>query len=218
MRRDISGMETRVRKKLYAHRFLLFLISIILLLLAYPFADQGAYGDSILRLAFTLVILSSLHAMQRTRSILALAMILGIPAIVTQWIVRSIAFVSPEVYANLFAMLFFALLCLFLLTSVLGTDRITRDTIFGAIGIYLALGVTWALSYQLVDALHPGALSAAHSEMTYLYFSFVTLATLGYGDITPLIPATELMAVFEAVTGQLYLAVLIARLVSSLGR
>ena len=218
MRREISGKGTRIRENLYEHRFLLFLISIILLLLAYPFAGQGAYGDSILRLAFTLVILSSLHAMQRTRSILALAMILGIPAIVARWIVRSIGFYSPEVYANLFAMLFFALLCLFLLTSVLGTDRITRDTISGAIGIYLALGVTWALSYQFVDTLIPGALQNAHSEMSYLYFSFVTLATLGYGDITPLIPATELMAIFEAVTGQLYLAVLIARLVTSLGR
>jgi len=101
---------------------------------------------------------------------------------------------------------------------VLGTDRITRDTIFGAIGIYLTLGITWALSYQFVDTLIPGALQNVHSETAYLYFSFVTLTTLGYGDITPLIPVTESMAMFEAVIGQLYIAVLIARLVSSLSR
>ena len=203
---------------LYENRFLLFLLSIILLLIAYPFADQAAQGETVLRPAFTLVIFSGIHAMQRNRGILVLAMIIGIPAILARWIVSDIASISSELYTLLFSMLFFSLLCLFLLSAVLGTDRITRDTIFGAIGIYLTLGITWALSYQFVDTLIPGALQNVHSETAYLYFSFVTLTTLGYGDITPLIPVTESMAMFEAVIGQLYIAVLIARLVSSLSR
>ncbi len=203
---------------LYENRFLLFLLSIILLLIAFPFADQAAQGETVLRPAFTLVIFSGIHAMQRNRGILVLAMIIGIPAILARWIVSDIASISSELYTLLFSMLFFSLLCLFLLSAVLGTGRITRDTIFGAIGIYLTLGITWALSYQFVDTLIPGALQNVHSETAYLYFSFVTLTTLGYGDITPLIPVTESMAMFEAVIGQLYIAVLIARLVSSLSR
>lgn len=207
-----------MRETLYSNRFLLYLISIILLLLALPLADPGTPGTMLPTVAFTLVVLSSLHAMQHDRSIFTLALIIGLPAIAARWIIREFIFVSPEVYTSLFSVLFFALLCLFLLKAVLGTDRITRDTISGAIGIYLTMGITWAFSYQLVDTLIPGALSAEPAEMAYLYFSFVTLTTLGYGDITPLIPATELMAIFEAVAGQVYIAVLIARLVSSLGR
>jgi voltage-gated potassium channel len=218
MQRVSSKKREKMRKILYSNRFLLYLISIILLLLAFPLADPDTPGSMLPTLAFTLVILSSLHAMQRERGIFTLAMIIGLPAIAARWIIREFGFVSPEVYADLFSVLFFALLCLFLLASVLGTDRITRDTISGAIGIYLTMGITWAYSYQLVDTLIPGALSAEPTEMGYLYFSFVTLTTLGYGDITPLIPATEMMAIFEAVAGQLYIAVLIARLVSSLSR
>lgn len=215
---ESSQPGRRPHERLYAHRFLIYLISIILLLIAFALADQLRRGGVLLTLAFTLVILSGLHAMQRDRGLLALALIVGIPAILARWIIRGTGIASPEAYGLLFAMLFFALLCLFLLSSVLVTTRITRDTIFGAIGVYFTMGVTWSLSYQLAETLVPGAISGAHTEMSYLYFSFVTLATLGYGDITPLIPLTQLMATFEAVTGQLYLAVLIARLVSSLGR
>jgi hypothetical protein len=207
-----------LHETLYENRFLLFLLSILLLLIAYPFSDQVAQRESVLRPAFTLVIITGIHAMHRNRGLLVLAMIIGIPAILARWILSDIATGTPELYTLLFSMLFFSLLCLFLLSAVLGTSRITRDTVFGAIGIYLTLGITWALSYQYVETLIPGALQNVHNEMSYLYFSFVTLTTLGYGDITPLIPVTQSMAIFEAVTGQLYLAVLIARLVGSLTR
>ncbi|MDG6257808.1 MAG: ion channel [Methanomicrobiaceae archaeon] len=203
---------------LYENRFLIFLLSIILLLLAFPLADQAGYGESVLKLPFTLVIFSGIHAMQRNRVILVLGIIIGIPAIVARWIVSDLPFNSSELYVLIFSILFFSLLCLFILSRVLGEDRITRDTIFGAIGIYLCLGITWALSYQFVEILIRGALSNVPNETAYVYFSFVTLTTLGYGDITPLIPVTESMAIFEAVIGQLYLAILIARLVSSLKR
>ena len=156
--------------------------------------------------------------MQRNRVILVLGIIIGIPAILARWIVSDLPFDSSELSVLIFSILFFSLLCLFILSSVLGEKRITRDTIFGAIGIYLCLGITWALSYQFVDMLIPGALSNVQNATAYVYFSFITLATLGYGDITPLIPVTESMAMFEAVIGQLYIAVLIARLVSSLTR
>ncbi len=83
------------------------------------------------------------------------------------------------------------------------------------------IGLVWVFAYRLVDYLSPGALSigplgrgAGHGPQTVAYFSFVTLTTVGYGDITPVHPAARVLAIAEALIGQLYPAILIGRLVS----
>ena len=104
------------------------------------------------------------------------------------------------------------------LTQTLRAGPITFPRIQGAIGAYLLLGVLWAHAYALVASLRPGALSgplsAADGPRAFYYFSFVTLTTVGYGDILPVHPVARSLAMLEAVTGPLYLAILIARLVS----
>ena len=88
----------------------------------------------------------------------------------------------------------------------------------GAVAAYLLFGLTWAAAYQLVDALAPGSFAgaptAAPDSRLWIYFSFVTLTTVGYGDVTPVHPAARSLALLEALTGQLYPAILLARLVS----
>jgi hypothetical protein len=95
---------------------------------------------------------------------------------------------------------------------------ITAYRIQGAIAVYLLLGLAWAHTYDLIEYLSPGAFTGTITDSarfsSWMYFSFVTLATLGYGDITPMHPVARSLAVAEAITGQLYLAILIARLVS----
>jgi hypothetical protein len=96
--------------------------------------------------------------------------------------------------------------------------RTASHRISGAIVVYLLIGVVWARMYQIAGLLIPGAFHMPGSGTTltsYLYFSFVTLATIGYGDISPVHPVTRNLAVVEAITGQMYIAVLIARLVST---
>jgi hypothetical protein len=95
---------------------------------------------------------------------------------------------------------------------------VTFHRIQGAVASYLLLGVIWAHAYALVAQLRPGAfsgpISAADGPRAFLYFSFVTLATVGYGDVLPVHPVARSLAMLEAVTGTLYLATVIARLVS----
>jgi len=95
---------------------------------------------------------------------------------------------------------------------------VTAQRVQGAVAAYLLLGLAWAAAYAFVAALAPGAFATARPESThsrsYLYFSFVTLTTLGYGDITPVHHAARSLAMLEALTGQLYPAILIARLVT----
>jgi hypothetical protein len=128
---------------------------------------------------------------------------------------------------HLIGALFFAAVAVKVVWSIFTSHELTLDSVFGAICGYLFLGVAWGLTYAAIDAANPKAFhfenairpqverSAADSHI-FFYYSFVTLTTVGYGDITPVsIPARTLSWV-EALTGQLYLAVLIAGLISAL--
>jgi len=123
---------------------------------------------------------------------------------------------------------FVSLFCLSTLTLVV-LIRVFRDTgpittcrIQGAVAAYVLIGVTWSTLYRLLDLCLPAAFSiTAAADLTpaelresLTYFSFVTLTTLGYGDITATHSIARMFVVFEALVGQLYPATLLARLVS----
>jgi voltage-gated potassium channel Kch len=88
----------------------------------------------------------------------------------------------------------------------------------GAVAVYLLLGLAWAHAYVIFNRNHPAAFAIQENTpptvAAWTYFSFVTLTTVGYGDIVPKAPVARMLAVAEALTGQLYLAVLLARLVA----
>ncbi len=110
------------------------------------------------------------------------------------------------------------LLLFVVLGHTLRGGPVTFHRIQGAVAAYLLLGIIWAYAYSLLTLLRPGAftgaVSGADSPRAWLYFSFVTLTTVGYGDVLPVHPVARSLASLEAVVGPLYLAILIARLVS----
>jgi hypothetical protein len=103
---------------------------------------------------------------------------------------------------------------------VFGAGTATFDRILGAITLYILIGVVWSEAYQLIRIRDSGAnIGIAHDNTsadrsTWIYFSFVTLTTVGYGDITPVAHAARSLAILEALVGQLYPAIVLARLVS----
>jgi hypothetical protein len=103
--------------------------------------------------------------------------------------------------------------------TVMRRTRPVPDRIVGAICVYILIGLAWAKGYEILDGLLPGSFRfpadtawATPGPDRYMYLSFVTLATLGYGDITPMTPLAGTLAWLEAITGQLYLAITIAQL------
>ena len=110
------------------------------------------------------------------------------------------------------------LLVLILMLEVFRSGPVTFKRIEGAIAAYLLLGFGWAHAYHLAAILKPHSFAGFDSEprapSAWMYYSFVTLTTLGYGDIVPVRPITRSMAVGEALTGQIYRTVLLARLVA----
>jgi hypothetical protein len=95
---------------------------------------------------------------------------------------------------------------------------VTHHRIQGAIAVLLLLGLVWANAYELLYLIHPdaysGAVGNAPGFQTWIYYSFVTLTTMGYGDITPVHPVARSLAISEALSGQLYIAVTLARLMA----
>jgi hypothetical protein len=118
------------------------------------------------------------------------------------------------------------IVCLvFILSYVLKSKEVTVDTIFGAFVAYFLIAFTFSALYNAVAVIEPASFSMPvgekygidiYSRMQLNYFSFVTIATLGYGDIVPRLPVTKMLAILEAVTGQFYMAVVVAWLVSVL--
>ena len=124
-------------------------------------------------------------------------------------------------------LLFFSFVTWSQLRSLLIQREVTRETISLSISVYLLLGMCWGLLYILIFLSHPGAFSfggspelgqilATHHEHAFpifIYFSLTTLSTIGFGDITPVTLQARYAAVAEGITGQFYLAILVARLV-----
>jgi len=104
-------------------------------------------------------------------------------------------------------------------TGVFATKRAIADRLFGAIALYLLLSLIWAALYALVAGNNPNAFAGSLPSRATLfdwgYFSLVTLTTVGYGDITPAAHIAKSLATLEALVGQLYPAIIIARLVSA---
>lgn len=117
--------------------------------------------------------------------------------------------------------LFFSLTLFITFHDVVFNERTDSNRIIGAICIYLLFGILWSISYNVVTILSPNSFkgltpsSSEHQGAELLYFSFVTLTTLGYGDIAPIKPLARTLAYFEAIIGQFYLAIMVAGLVGA---
>jgi hypothetical protein len=126
---------------------------------------------------------------------------------------------------HLLVILFLSIMMVTILRHVLEGGRITIDEINGAVCVYMLMGLAGAYIFALIEFLHPGSFDLPPVEAEYgmmlrrehfpslLYYSLVTLTTLGYGDISPQTPLARTIASLQAVFGQVYLAVLVARLV-----
>jgi hypothetical protein len=116
-------------------------------------------------------------------------------------------------------LVFFTLTIVIACRQVLFSGNVDLNQIVGAICIYIFLAVAWALAYLLVEHLFPGSIPGLEggdwreSMQKSVYYSFVTMTTLGFGDISPLQPLARYLTYLQAVTGQFYIAILVASLI-----
>ncbi len=191
---------------------LLLIVAFVLPPLVPPGSGRSLAGDVV----YALLLISGVQALAErglTRRLLMPVAVITIAVDLGSWV---LPVAEPWVQGTGFLSLL--LLLGIVLGQTLRSGPITFHRIQGAVAAYVLLGVIWAYAYALLALLRPGAFSGpvspADGPRAWLYFSFVTLTTVGYGDVLPVHPTARSLAVLEAVTGPLYLAILISRLVS----
>ena len=204
-------------------RFRSLFAALMILVAVMPFLRQGSFGAGILQVLFTLLLLSGLYAVSDGKRVLVVAAGFAGPALVFAWMGRFTANTALDGVGALLLAGFLVFTATQILKYIVRARRVTSELVFGAVCVYLMMGIVGALLFAVLDLWSPGSLALpagagsgvgdATQFSAVAYYSFVTLTTLGYGDITPVSRLARSLSTMEAVTGQLYLAVLVARMV-----
>ena len=203
-------------------RHLMLLISILVLFIIGPFVLTFRHGVLILNVAGVAVLVAGTYALSERKHLFAIAILLSAISILG----TCLLLVFPQRWAVLlshsFILVLLAFFCITILAFVLNGSRVTSDKIFAAVCVYLLMGYAWSFAYAMLDELQPQSFAASTEVgfhdypariLQFRYFSFMTLTTVGYGDIVPRSPAARTMTILEAVMGRFYLVALVGRLV-----
>ena len=215
----------REQREFLRGRYAYLLMALLAMLVLSPVVPILPSSSLLGGLIFSLVLLFATSAIAGSRSMLAVGVVLVVPALTLNWISLHFTETWFIILTHVVIIVFMSWIGLSILSSILRGRRVTSDTINGSLCVYLLMGVTGAFVYSLLERVSPGAIVPIDDESHYsayhhgpgyaqmLYFSFVTLTTLGYGDLMPTLPLARSIAALHAVLGQFYLTVLVARLV-----
>jgi hypothetical protein len=218
--KSISGHYEKLRGRRLS--MIELLATLVLMIVIAPFLRDLRIGSLIETVLLTLVLLAALVVIGAGRGMRVLAVVLAVPAVAGKWINHFRPDVVPVEFVLITGLLFVALVVVHLLRFTLRAPQVNVEVLCAAISNYLMLGLLWSFAYQLTARLITDSFvfsSGPASTRTIdgfnsLYFSFVTLSTIGYGDITPLSGVSRMLAIVEATMGMFYMTVLVARLVA----
>ena len=203
--------------------FLGLLICLVSLIVLGPFLQEFSPAKPVLRIFSTAILLFSVYSFLKNKRVLVIASLLAAPAFISNWVSYSFQTSATLLIKDTFNVIFFAYISASILLEIFRKKNITVNMIYGSICVYLLIGVAWAYVYSALENIFPGSFHFTQQTSSldtspvplslFIYYSYVTLATLGYGDIIPVTPPAQSLAVLEAITGQFYLTILVARLV-----
>jgi len=215
----VSGLLPHVDER---NNFIILLTALVLFLLGDAVAVQFQLSDarSAVNLLMLVTLVVNVWAVHNPRTNF-FGWKLGASMIIVMVMVGDL-FTNSVALTRFQLIMMFAFICLTIWqawTQVMFTGVVDRNKIVGAICIYLLLGIAWALAYLIVEAFLPGSMNGLDNGVwqekfnSLIYYSMVTLTTLGYGDITPAAPITRFLALMQAITGIFYTTVLVASLI-----
>ena len=201
---------------------LILLAALLLMIVVSPFLHQQVTYSWLLAVFLVMILLAAASTVAREKRLFHIALVFGIPALISQVAVLGIDNTWVESVRFITTALFLFWVCGLLLRDIIiRSHTVTLELLLGVVNVYLMIGLGFAYVYGLIEHLQPGSFTGLEdlavipdSILYFLYFSFITMSTLGYGDISPLTPYGMTAAYLEAILGQLYLAILVARLVS----
>jgi hypothetical protein len=219
----MSAMQTTLANPAATRRgkfFYVFACQVLFLVL-FPYLTQPGLPLVLFRLLGAVALVSGVYAVSDKRAQWITALGLAIPAVALNIVLAFRPDPQIVVPMLIFTILFLVLTLVSLLRAVARAERVTRDTIYGALSVYLLMAIAWAAAYSLLVTIHPGAIvmdAARHPNPRMdwsdcVFYSFVTLTSQGNGDIVAMTAQARSLSILEAVSGTMYVAVLVARLV-----
>jgi len=209
------GLVSFVRSSTH-YKMFNFMVSILLLLILSAVLEGTEYGYIVVNTMSSIVFFLGVYAVGRNRRTLIILIMLGLPWFFSEWAFTKS---SRTIFTS---MLFFIFVTVTILEHILKSEEVTTDTLYGAVCVYLLLGILWASIFGFLEYVTPGAVFEGYdkdintkmSTNELIYYSYSTLATIGYGDLTSVTPVGRILSVLEGIFGQLYIAFLVARLIS----
>lgn len=200
--------------------FLLLMLSLIALQIIPAFLPSD-YVDRISAVMITIVLLAALYLVAYSRKELLIGLLMAVPILLSIWWLSGHDYALPPSLHFSLAAVYLSYIVVHIFRYVFETHKVSMDMMYAGVCIYLLLGMIWTMIYTLLEIHAPGSFKLGLEQPTVAvlqsqlnYFSYVTLATLGYGDIVPLSPMAQSLASLEAIVGQFYLAFVVARLVA----
>ena len=196
----------------------LFLLSLVLVMVLDPFLEDYAFGTLISLLLLTLSIGLCIYVLSNNKNIFWTMIIISTPIIGFNYCALLFPTESLIAVQYISMSLLFFLYASFLFYLLVTLKRISISDISHAISVYLLIGIAFGFLYSFLEVIQPGSIVYQFDEGKeisgdMIYFSFVTLTTLGFGDILPINKIAKVVVMVEAVMGVLYIAIMIGRLV-----
>jgi len=216
MRRHLRALERS--------RFLVLLVGLVGMVGFMPILSTAGRASIALDAALLFVLIACIWSMSRRKHVIWLGCVLLAPPLVAAWITSDTVTPLLDVFGLMCALAFLTITALTLLLNLVRQRDVVTETILGGICVYLLFAVMWALLYEIIERLAPGSFGpwpTGQEEIRgvrllsadLIYYSVFTLSTIGPQDVHPIGSAARAWTGIEAMVGQLYLAVLIARLV-----
>lgn len=199
-------------------RFSVLLLLTVLLILVAPFLREFVRIKLLMDIVTTLILIAAIWATGERKHQTVISYGLALPFLMLTWTQYAVNNSLLTFASHLIGILFFGYVIYSILKFITENETVSREIIFAAIVSYLFLAVIWSYAYSALELIYPGSFRIPEDAFQgggshFIYFSYVTLTTLGYGDITPLTPKAGSLAIIEALVGQIYLVVLVAWLV-----
>ncbi len=198
------------------HKSAILLVTLVLSILVAPLGQLFNEGKLLDMILATVVIGASLNAIShKKRSTVFWAVGMASFALISGWLHVRFEGNIHLILSHSFGAVLYAYMGSLLFKVILLEDEITIDQIFAAVAIYIFIGLTWAHFYALTEAFYAHSFIVNdNTDPNFIYFSFVTLTTLGYGDMLPITAFAKALTIIQSITGVMFVAVLVATLVS----
>jgi hypothetical protein len=199
-------------------RYLFLLISLVLLLLITPLFEGFFALTTLLDISITIIFLTSLYAIGKRPNDLRIAVLLLLPVITAMWVTYFVQVPYLSLVGDCCSIFFLAFTIIIILFTLFKEKEVTLDVIYSAFVSFMLIALMWAFIFDILEGLSPGSFLVTQgqfedSRIHFIYYSFVTITTVGFGDILPVSLTARAFSIVEMVVGQIFLIVLIARLV-----